>query len=1085
MKRYCPLEPTAPLTFSLGQYTLIEPIAQGGAGEVWRGRHTALGLDVAVKLVMSRHAGDDAMQRALRREISLVARLSHPAIVRVFDHGLVPSSLPVPVGAPYLVMELATEGTLIERPPPLSWNHIRRLIRALLDALSYSHARGIVHRDIKPGNVLVDARWPAGVKLSDFGIGARIAAESPVSGTPAYMAPEQSTGGIVGPWSDLYSLGCMVWQLTTGAPPFLGPNTATTVLAHRQPLPAFRPRFPVPKGLEAWLARLLAKSPRRRFRSAAVAAFSLQTLDEVSSQTTAVVLGEKMHPQTVAATVQVTQPWIADTPVPKERLDSAWLDEPQLPWVPDWRDASSFDPALRGAGLSLFGLREIPMIGREAQRDQLWRHLGEVTSEGCLRVVSILGEEGQGKTRLCRWLCDRASEMSLATPLWVEHLDVRGLGLWVERLMGGRDPKRALRALQIQYGDRIEPDVVSELCKPLLSMAPRRAMLVRLIEGVARVRPVVLIIDDATSQEEAVSLVLALRMLREIGVLVVVCGDVPTLAPIEHEVRLDPMTPHEVHRLIETWVGVEEGLTSAVQIRSRGNPGVVQAVIQHWIHQGHLEPSPSGFRVASGVEPTVPADLTAVWSKQLMGAMAGLPDHAWVGVEIAAVLGHHVDHEEWLDCGAGSHRGLDALVEARLLRPTKGGWEFAHPLVVFAILDHAERTGRLKAHHATCAARVHDPDRHAVHLFRAGEYEAALGALVVAIRAERRGCRGTVALLNLYDEALDALSVPDDDARRAHVLHRRINLALNLGNRFEAQRCIDELRARRTRPGWAAPATWALLAWAMLAPVSSPEQLKRLQAAWTEARGLPRGHLHINTERMLADAFNRLGRHVEADHWIQQALTIQPPSEDETVDPMTRLFVETWDAAKAPNVMSYAWRALADLRTQQRRPREAIEAAQRALEFPHQQLVAKSYARVQMGKAYRMLGDLPQAEAQFMKVLAIDRAFTGVWATMEMSYLQLIQGNLSEARRWLYGTERQVRRNPHFGATVLLVDAAIAAGLSDWSRYDQSIERAATVLNTLAFWDVDVPDLAIRARDFATAYPQRAAKAEALIRRTR
>ena len=83
------------MTFTLGHYTLIEPIAQGGAGEVWRGRHEALGLDVAVKLLLGRHASDEGWRRALRQEIRLVARLGHPAIVRVFDTGVVPAGLPI------------------------------------------------------------------------------------------------------------------------------------------------------------------------------------------------------------------------------------------------------------------------------------------------------------------------------------------------------------------------------------------------------------------------------------------------------------------------------------------------------------------------------------------------------------------------------------------------------------------------------------------------------------------------------------------------------------------------------------------------------------------------------------------------------------------------------------------------------------------------------------------------------------------------------------------------------------------------------------------------------------------------------
>jgi len=722
------------------------------------------------------------------------------------------------------------------------------------------------------------------------------------------------------------------------------------------------------------------------------------------------------------------------------------------------------------------------MVGREALRDQLWAHLGEVTAGGPLRVVSVCGAEGQGKTRLCRWLCERASELDLATPLWIEHHPDRGLGLFVEQLLGGQDPKRALRTLRIQYGDGIDPEVVRALCQPSQPMAERRTALTRLIEAMARIRPVLLVIDEVASQDDAVALADALSELPELPILVLVCGEATGLALIDHEVHLDPMTPGEIHHLIEALVGIHDGLTSVVQNRARGNPGVVEVLVQHLIHERQLVPGPSGFRLASGARPHVPKDLTAAWSDRLMHAMEGLDDTAWIGIQIAAVLGHHVDPDEWLACEQGSQAGLDALVEAGLLHVARHGWDFAHPLVVATILDRAAQEGRLEAHHRTCARAVRDPERHAVHLFRAGAYQDCLVALVAPIRTQQSGPRRSVALLDLYDQALDALEVDDDDARRAHVLHRRINPALSLGNRSEAQRCIDRLRAHRHRAGWAGPATWALVYQAILSPGHSPQTLKRLEAAWIEAQDLPRGDLHANLERMLASTLVRMGRHTEADHWIQQALTIQAPPADETVDPMTRLFIEIWDAAKAPNLMSFIWRDLADLRTQQRRPREAVAAAQRALAFPNQRLETQSYAMVQLGKAYRMMGDLNKAEATLVQVTSV-HALPRAWASMEMAILHLIRGDFAAARRQLHETLQQVARfsQHEIRATALLVDTVIAAGLADWNGYDRSIEQATSLLRKLDNWDVDIPDLARRARDMAASHPARAAAAEALL----
>jgi serine/threonine protein kinase len=200
---------------------------------VWRGAHRAQGTRVAVKIIRSDRGSTAAFREAFRREVRALAALHHPHVAQVFGHGELDADLTdgsggvLPTGSPYLVMEYASGGTLMEwvaRPRP--WPVLRKALLALLDALAHTHARGMLHRDLKLANVLLcnDEDLAPGLRLADFGL-ARLpdgVEEDRVrtQGTPRYMAPEQFFGSIrcVGPWTDLYSLGCVAWHLLSGGP---------------------------------------------------------------------------------------------------------------------------------------------------------------------------------------------------------------------------------------------------------------------------------------------------------------------------------------------------------------------------------------------------------------------------------------------------------------------------------------------------------------------------------------------------------------------------------------------------------------------------------------------------------------------------------------------------------------------------------------------------------------------------------------------------------------------------------------------------------------------------------------------------
>lgn len=232
-----------------GRYRLADRIGAGGMAEVYRGEDLVLGRSVAVKLL---HPGADAAGAARERldsEVRLLARLSHPGLVAVYDTG-------EESGRAFLVMQLVDGGTLTDRlaSGPLPVDDLMQIGAALADVLAYLHAQGMVHRDLKPSNVLLDSTGR--VFLTDFGIArvidaTRLTATNSAIGTATYMAPEQVQGHTVGPPADVYSLGLVLVECVTGQPVYEGTNSFEIAMArlHRSPqipsagLPAALPRL--------------------------------------------------------------------------------------------------------------------------------------------------------------------------------------------------------------------------------------------------------------------------------------------------------------------------------------------------------------------------------------------------------------------------------------------------------------------------------------------------------------------------------------------------------------------------------------------------------------------------------------------------------------------------------------------------------------------------------------------------------------------------------------------------------------------------------------------------------------------------
>ncbi len=261
-----------------GRYEEGEPLGRGGMADVRRGVDNRLGRSVAIKRLRVDLASDATFQARFRREAQSAASLNHPTIVSVYDTGEEPDPNGSGITIPYIVMELVTGKTLrdlIREGRKIMPERALEITSGVLEALDYSHRAGIVHRDIKPGNVMLTPQGQ--VKVMDFGIARAVADTSStmtqtaaVIGTAQYLSPEQARGETVDARSDLYSTGCLLYELLTGRPPFVGESPVSVAYQHvrEQALPPSSFDPDIPPEVDAVVLKALAKNREERYQSA-------------------------------------------------------------------------------------------------------------------------------------------------------------------------------------------------------------------------------------------------------------------------------------------------------------------------------------------------------------------------------------------------------------------------------------------------------------------------------------------------------------------------------------------------------------------------------------------------------------------------------------------------------------------------------------------------------------------------------------------------------------------------------------------------------------------------------------------------
>jgi serine/threonine protein kinase len=272
-----------------GKYQVLNLLGQGGMGTVYRVRQVFLNNDMALKLLDLAFVADSIHIRRFQQEAKAANSLNHPGLVKVHDFGLLDN------GQPYLVMEMLEGETLssyLKKNGALSLKEINALFAQVCFALSYAHSEKVVHRDIKPGNIMLlqglSLDTEGSVKVVDFGL-AKIAGEGEgkqaltrtgeVMGSPIYMSPEQCSGATLDHRSDIYSLGCVLFEALTGTPPFIGETALRTMMQHQSDTPPTLKEASLgkdfPSSLERIVAKMLAKSPGDRYQDLGVVAHEL------------------------------------------------------------------------------------------------------------------------------------------------------------------------------------------------------------------------------------------------------------------------------------------------------------------------------------------------------------------------------------------------------------------------------------------------------------------------------------------------------------------------------------------------------------------------------------------------------------------------------------------------------------------------------------------------------------------------------------------------------------------------------------------------------------------------------------------
>ncbi len=778
-----------------GRYTLERPLGQGGMGIVFAARQHAVDRSIALKFLHGGNAADPCELKRFLREARMSAAITHPNVVTVHDYGQTAT------GQIYIAMELIHGHLLshvLEAEAPLSPRRAAIITAQAAEALSAAHARGVIHRDLKPANVfLVPGEGGADlVKVVDFGLAKAVAtpgearsltATGTVLGTPAYMSPEQIQNGFITPASDFYALGCLLYEMLTGAPPFRG-SMLDVIMGQlgRDPAPPSMAsgRDDTPKAIERLCLDLLAKDPSKR-------------------------------PSTAAEVTTRLEPWLAKAPRPITSAVVHPISEP----------VRAARPALKA-----------PFIGRVELRARLEGLMDRsiLGREGCLVVLE--GPGGVGKSRLAGWLEGHAMRQGWRVARGL-HQEASGgaLGAIREALQVLERPTRA-SSLTIPI---TPPNGVSAPARDAApsphDLAPP-ALIQRVAECMAQ-EPTLVVLEDLRGSrpfepdvlehlafavaecERPAMVVLAVRS--DAGGGAESAHDAAKLVTVlrdrQHHIRVGPLTPVEMGALIEAALpGADPELVGHVRDHAGGSPLHALQLLRHLASEGALRFQDRGWRLVR--QPTMPAELQALLRERLNRLRLSGPEGEAQQALLtrAALLGPRLS-VRWLE-GLLQREGRYDLIEGldrRLDRLITDGWlrdlevwdddvlQFDHGYVHEALVSMMEgrRAARALHRHAAEAlelAFAGQPDVHArpigEHWAGGGEAARALPWMIRAAQsAEARFVpREALEAWRRAESLLDAAGAGDEIAASVRLgIARQL---LGLGQHDEAEETARLLR---------------------------------------------------------------------------------------------------------------------------------------------------------------------------------------------------------------------------------------------------------------------------------------------------
>lgn len=608
-----------------------------------------------------------------QQEARAVASLDHPSIVRGRDFGILQD------GTPFLVMDVAEGRSLLSWleiaaiPWPWAWPVLWSFVDQILAGLAHAHARGIIHADLKPTNLMIHFAGPSTlpkVQILDLGLASLV--RDPVdhrlaggesssgrvvrvgAGTPGWMAPEQIRRATphYGPPTDLYALGSILYHLVAGREPFSGTPQVVLEGHRKRPVPNFTVPERYPPEVGPFVKRLLAKRPWRRFEYAADARRAWN----------------RMRPEKLSAK------WAFRVPVP----------ESEPPPANDPKKVPAEIPCLPTFAPGLLGLRPSPLVAREEPRSELAAIMEKVSasSEPTKELVLIEGEAGVGKTRLAEWLCELAHERGAMVPLRSRYrripapLDgIRGAvnaHFGLERADRALVERTLLNCWEIEKGDdegRTWVAATAEWLRPtpagtLAPVGPsgkryffdtpevRTKVLIRALETIGKSRPILLLLDDLHHASPATfeTLTKLTEDAKDLRMLIVatarreaLVADPEAKARLEkfrklfrgRTLSLQPLRPSETEELLLKALPLERAAVETAVARSKGNPLFALQQLHAWAGAEQLVLREGRYRVPSAAL-VVRAKTTAeLWEERL----AVIPEELRGAALAASALG--------------------------------------------------------------------------------------------------------------------------------------------------------------------------------------------------------------------------------------------------------------------------------------------------------------------------------------------------------------------------------------------------------------------------------------------------------------